>query len=180
MKILVVVDAQVDFITGKLGSEEAQKVLPNIVNKIHDADNIVLTVDTHYSNYLETQEGKNLPVEHCIIDTDGFEIHPDIIEAMGEKYRMAVFKNTFGSRHLPTSLEQYAISHGYIEEIELVGYVLDICVISNALLLKAFFTETPIKVDVSCCAATSPENRDAAIKMLKSCQIEVLNEEVRV
>ena len=177
MRVLVVVDAQEDFITGALGSEEAQKVLPNIIEKIksyRDVNPIILTYDTHHQDYLKTQEGKFLPVEHCILGTDGFEIHPDIIKALGRKYRMALFKNTFGSRHLPILLEQCSMVYKEIEAFELVGYVLDICVISNALLLKAYYPEVPIYVDTNCCSATSKEAFDAAVTILKSCQINVV------
>ena len=180
MKILVIVDAQNDFITGSLGSKEAQRVLPNILEKINNiskTDTVLLTSDTHYGDYLDTNEGKNLPVKHCIIGTDGWDIHPDVIAALGDKYRMCVFKETFGSKHLEASINQISmLVMSEIEEIELIGYVLDICVISNALLLKSYFPEIPIKVDVSCCAATSPEAFEAAKIILKSCQIEVVGE----
>lgn len=177
MKVLVVVDAQNDFIDGALGSEEAKKVLPNITEKIKTyggVNPIILTYDTHNQDYLKTQEGKFLPVEHCILGTDGFEVHKDIIYALGRKYRMAIFKNTFGSKHLPILLEQCSMILDELESIELVGYVLDICVISNALLLKAYYPEVPIYVDTNCCSATSKEAFDAAVTILKSCQINVV------
>lgn len=177
MKVLVVVDAQNDFITGSLGSPEAERVLPNIVNKIRDFDDlIVCTIDTHFENYLETQEGKKLPIKHCVRETEGWRIE-DRIEVMSMLYKhmLTVEKESFGSFFLPQLIENYTIGTT-IEEIELVGYVLDICVISNALLLKAYFPETKIAVDVSCCSATSPEAFEASKIILKSCQVEIRGE----
>lgn len=186
MKILIVVDAQNDFVTGSLGSPEAEKVVPNIVKKINnynDNDFIVCTLDTHFDNYLETQEGRNLPVKHCIKETKGHHIHNEIVDALIPRmdWTTPLQKSTFGSTFLPNLIDNHMIGNHMIgkeiEEIELVGYVLDICVISNALLLKAHFPETKISVDVSCCAATSPEAFEAAKVILKSCQVEVKGEQ---
>ena len=176
MKVLVVVDAQNDFITGSLGSTEAKNVLPKIVEKIRNFDDfIICTLDTHFGNYLETQEGRNLPVKHCIREWPGWFLADDIYDVLKFKSWMSVQKRTFGSYFLPRSIENFMLGE-QIEEIELVGYVLDICVISNALMLKAFFPEVKITVDVSCCAATSPEAFEAAKTILKSCQIEIRGE----
>ena len=176
MKVLVVVDAQNDFITGSLGSPEAERVLPNIVNKIHNFNGFIVgTLDTHQRNYLDTQEGHNLSVEHCIMNTEGWCLHDDIISEIPYKNWTTVLKETFGSSLLPQEIEDLTIGDT-IEEIELIGYVLDICVINNALLLKAYFPETKIAVDVSCCSATSFEAFEAAKIILKSCQVEIRGE----
>jgi len=176
MKVLVVVDAQEDFITGSLGSEEAVKVLPYVVGKIQSykrTDLIIATMDTHADNYLDTQEGKFLPVKHCVYHDDGWFFHKDISDMLCNRTFDVVMKNTFGSKELPHIINNMGVGRK-IESIELVGYVLDICVISNAILLKAFFPEIPITVDTNCCAATSPEAREAAKIILRSCQIGVI------
>ena len=174
MKVLVVVDAQNDFITGSLGSEEAQNVVPKIVDKINAHDGyIAYTMDTHFNNYLQTYEGKKLPVEHCIDISDGWKINEEIGNALGGRPLGTVAgieKYTFGCEKLVSVLDGVAD----LETIELVGYDLDICVINNALLLKTYFPEIPIIVDVGCCAATSPENFDAAIRILEACHVEVV------
>jgi nicotinamidase-related amidase len=177
MKVLVIVDAQNDFITGSLGSEEAKKVVPNIMCKIEsyeDEDLIIATLDTHTDDYLKSQEGKYLSVKHCVVNESGWYMHKDISASfVCSGNPNSVLKNTFGSIDLPHVISNQSTGEE-IESIELVGYVLDICVISNALLLKAFFPEVPITVDTNCCAATSPEAREAAKIILKSCQIEVI------
>jgi len=177
MKVLVVVDAQEDFIDGALGSKEAKQVVPNIICKVEsytDDDLIVATLDTHTEDYLETQEGKFLPVKHCIADKDGWYLHDSISLPVCCSNNVAtVQKNTFGSKDLPYVINNQTIGKE-IESIELVGYVLDICVISNALLLKAYYPEVQIYVDTNCCSATSKEAFDAAVTILKSCQINVV------
>ncbi len=168
MKTLIVIDMQNDFVTGSLGTKEAQAIVPNVKKKIQEyvnrGDQIIFTRDTHYSNYLETQEGKMLPVEHCIYDTEGWEI-VDELEVMNCIY---VNKTSFGW-------------DGWLklnyEEIELIGVCTDICVISNALILKAQFPEVKITVDASCCAGVTPGLHEAALKVMKSCQINVIGDE---
>ena len=168
MKTLIVIDMQNDFVTGSLGTKEAQAIVPNVKKKIQEyvnrGDQIIFTRDSHYSNYLQTQEGKMLPVEHCIYDTEGWEI-VDELEVMNCIY---VNKTSFGW-------------DGWLklnyEEIELIGVCTDICVISNALILKAQFPEVKITVDASCCAGVTPGLHEAALKVMKSCQINVIGHE---
>lgn len=171
MKILVVVDMQNDFVSGVLGTPEAQAIVSNIKNKIEEYSNssnvIIYTKDTHYDNYLETQEGKNLPVPHCINGTYGWEI-ADGLYKQGCK---VVDKPTFGSTWLPKYI--YSNFRHRIESIELVGLCTDICVISNAMMLKAHFPEVPIIIDSSCCAGVTPESHARALEAMKMCQIEV-------
>lgn len=168
MKTLVVVDMQNDFITGSLGTKEAEAIVPKVREKIAEAiangDNVIFTQDTHYENYLETQEGKNLPVEHCIEGTPGWKIHPDIIV----KNTIIIVKNTFGSQTLPNYVKT--------SEVELVGLCTGICVLSNAILLKAFNTELKVTVDASCCACVTPESHKTALEAMKLCQVNVINE----
>lgn len=167
-KVLVVVDMQNDFVDGTLGTEEAVKIVPAVTDKVKAAinnnDMVVFTKDTHYSNYLETAEGKNLPVEHCIKGSKGWEIIP----ALNEYAQNVIEKNTFGSTLLPDKVKEY-------DEIELIGLCTDICVISNALLLKAHFPEKDISVDASCCAGVTPESHNNALEAMKMCQIRINN-----
>lgn len=170
MKLLVVVDMQNDFVSGALGTPEAADIVPYVVGKVVEAvnagDAILFTQDTHGENYLSTQEGKNLPVSHCVKGTEGWEIIPQLQEyTIG---RTCVEKPTFGS----TELAHLAAKGGY-DEIELVGLCTDICVISNALLLKAALPETPISVDASCCAGVTRASHRNALEAMKMCQIAV-------
>lgn len=170
MKLLVVVDMQNDFVSGALGTPEAADIVPYVVGKVVAAvnagDAILFTQDTHGENYLSTQEGKNLPISHCVKGTEGWEIIPQLQEyTIG---RTCVEKPTFGS----TELAHLAAKGGY-DEIELVGLCTDICVISNALLLKAALPETPISVDASCCAGVTPASHRNALEAMKMCQIAV-------
>ena len=180
MKILVVVDCQNDFISGSLGSKEAQAIVPNVVEKImslEDDDCLVLTQDEHYSDYLKTQEGTNLLVKHCIFNTDGIEINTDIMRAINEKadgYRV-YHKSTFGSLEMANVSYDYARTEE-VDSIEFVGLCTDICVISNALIMKTFLPQVEIVVDASCCAGVTPESHKAALTVMKSCQIKVINE----
>lgn len=173
--ILIVVDAQNDFITGSLGSAEAKKVVPNIVKKIDDHNGLIfVTQDTHQQDYLDTQEGLNLPIIHCQQHQYGWDINDDIARALLLKSKLTVFnveKCTFGSFDLINAIKRFSNDNEF--SIEIIGYVLDICVITNALLLKTAFPEARITVDTSCCAATSKEAFDAAVTVLKSCQMEV-------
>ena len=173
MKVLVVVDAQNDFITGLLGSEEAQSAVPAIAAKIDEymknTDLVVFTQDTHYDNYMETDEGKYLPVIHCLERTWGWEIDErlDMIAPHIQKY-------TFGCYELPETLIRIAEScDAEIDQIELCGFCTDICVISNALILKSVFAPMGIDivVDSHACAGVTPEKHNAALEVMKSCQI---------
>lgn len=174
-KILVVVDMQKDFVDGALGSKEAVAIVNNVTDKIINFDgDIVVTYDTHPENYMETQEGKNLPVPHCIKGTDGWKLDSKVQEAVSKKEFKAITKPTFGSTELP---EYIKTNYNPDEiEIELVGLCTDICVVSNALLLKANFPETKISVDASCCAGVTPESHNAALTTMKMCQINVFGE----
>lgn len=171
-KILVVIDMQNDFIDGSLGTKEAQAIVKNVINKViaHDYDKLCFTQDTHFKNYLETQEGKNLPVPHCIYGTRGWELQKDLKVAARLEGALVVEKTSFGA----TSLREYFLNYDYDLEFEVVGLCTDICVISNVLILKALFPEAKITVDSSCCAGTTPEKHEAALKVMRSCQIEVI------
>lgn len=173
-KILVIVDVQNDFVDGSLGTQEAVNVIPNLVEKIKNWDgDIIVTKDTHAENYLETTEGKKLPVKHCIEGTDGHCINKDVFSELlytGINFS-TLTKRTFGSTALPEIIRGIDV-----ESIEVVGLCTDICVISNALILKAHYPEIPIIVDASCCAGVTPEKHKAALEVMKSCQIDVIGE----
>ncbi len=167
MKYLIVVDMQNDFITGTLGSELAKEIVPNVVEKVKSFDGkVIFTRDTHYAEYMQTQEGKNLPIKHCIKDTDGWQICDELKPYVSE----VVDKITFGSINLPKILEDY---NEEIEKIELCGLCTDICVISNAVILKAAFPEVKIEVDSNCCAGVSVESHNTALNAMKAVQIAV-------
>lgn len=172
-KILVVIDMQKDFIDGSLGTKEAQAIVENVVKKIgtYDTKNVYATRDTHQENYLETSEGKKLPVEHCIEGTDGWEINAEVAAALGDA--VIVNKPTFGSIVLADLLQEENDREEL--EIELIGLCTDICVVSNALLLKAAMPEISISVDASCCAGVTPESHEAALTTMQMCQIAVTN-----
>lgn len=175
-KILVVVDMQKDFIDGGLGTKEAVAIVPNVVKKIENFDGkIFATLDTHQENYLETAEGKNLPVVHCINMTDGWLLNEDVMRALSDKNYRTIEKPTFGSVKL-ISLIQEIIDVEKDVNIEVVGLCTDICVVSNVLLLKANFPEIRITVDASCCAGVTPETHQAALTTMKMCQIDIINE----
>lgn len=171
-KILVVVDMQNDFIDGSLGTKEAQQIVEPVIHKIkeYDSANIYATRDTHGADYLSTQEGKNLPVEHCIKGTPGWEIRAEIAQSLDGA--VIVDKPSFGSLELAELL--YEENKKEELEIELVGLCTDICVVSNALLLKAKMPEINISVDASCCAGVTPESHKAALETMKMCQIQVV------
>lgn len=168
MKLLVVVDMQKDFVDGALGTPEAQAIVENVVRKVKKeqeaGSQIIFTMDTHETNYLETAEGKNLPVEHCIRETAGWKLIPQLRPLTGGC--KIIEKPTFGSTKL-----SYLVAIGDYDEIELIGLCTDICVISNALLLKATVPETPISVDASCCAGVTPQSHKNALEAMKMCQI---------
>lgn len=183
-KILVVIDCQNDFITGSLRNEEAIKKVPNIVKKITDNnwDEIIVTQDTHEDNYLETREGKNLPVVHCVKYTDGWKINEDIDRAIKDaKFNrninvVYVHKPTFGSKTLRDIItEDYKYFKTDDLQITFVGFCTDICVVSNVLLVKeALYEDANITVDSSCCAGVTPESHEAALLTMKMCQINVI------
>lgn len=181
MKVLVVVDMQNDFITGSLGTPEAQAIVPNVQKKVDEAvkngDIIIYTRDTHQANYLETREGKKLPVEHCIDRTNGWQIADGIMLDSYYEHMCIVDKPAFGSIELAWAINGLMNPYGGFtadDEIELVGLCTDICVVSNALLLKSHFCEdVEISVDATCCAGVTPETHEAALKTMEMCQINV-------
>ncbi|MDE5907327.1 MAG: cysteine hydrolase [Lachnospiraceae bacterium] len=172
-KILVVIDMQNDFIDGALGTGEAQYIVGNVVRKIqsYKGHKVFATRDTHEENYLETSEGRHLPVPHCIRGTKGWEIQQEVAKALEETGAELIDKPTFGSEALAERLRKLVQKEE--AEIELIGLCTDICVVSNALLIKAKMPETIIKVDASCCAGVTPESHDAALLTMKMCQIEL-------
>lgn len=171
MKYLIVVDMQVDFISGSLGSKMAEKIVPGVVEKVKTFEGkVIFTRDTHFADYMSTQEGKKLPVMHCIKDTDGWQICDELTPYVKE----AVDKITFGSVTLPNIIKDYSEEIEEIEEIELCGLCTDICVISNAMILKAAFPEVKITVDSKCCAGVSVESHKTALDAMKAVQIEIV------
>ena len=167
MKYLIVVDMQVDFITGSLGSGMAAAIVPNVVEKVKGFDGkVIFTRDTHFEDYLQTQEGAKLPVPHCVKDTDGWQVCEELLPYVNK----VVDKLTFGSVDLPQVIKDYDEP---IDEIELCGLCTDICVISNAMILKASFPEVPITVDATCCAGVTAESHSTALQAMKSVQIEI-------
>ncbi len=175
MKFLIVVDMQNDFISGSLGTKEAQAILPAVREKIKSFDGrVIFTRDTHEPDYLTTQEGKNLPVEHCIKGTDGWQIHPELDALCKET---PVDKPTFGSVALGQLIKAYDTYEEPVESVTLIGLCTDICVISNAMIIKAFLPETPIFVDAACCAGVTPESHKRALDAMVVCQIEIINKQ---
>ena len=164
MKTLIVIDMQNDFIDGSLGTAEAVEIVDRVKEKIQAAkaagEQIIFTRDTHHENYMETNEGKHLPVVHCIEGTPGWEIREGLLVEGAE----VINKPSFGYN----GWKDYRF-----EEIELVGLCTDICVVSNALILKALFPEIRISVDPTCCAGVTPESHEAALKTMAMCQIEI-------
>ncbi len=166
-KTLIVIDMQKDFIDGSLGTKEAFAIVDNVKRKIAQyqaaGDEIIFTRDTHQLDYLNTNEGKHLPVEHCIEGTEGWQIWEGI-EVPGAIY---IDKPSFGYMQW----DKYAL-----EEVELIGLCTDICVVSNALILKAIYPEIKVSVDASCCAGVTPKSHEAALTTMKMCQVEVIGE----
>jgi len=170
-QVLIVVDMQNDFVSGSLGTREAAGIVDRVAEKIRKFEGeIIVTMDTHEEDYLNTQEGKRLPIKHCIRNTEGWQLVPAIREVLeGREYRM-LQKPSFASLDLINivrEMEKKAL------EIELIGLCTDICVVSNALLLKANFPEIPLVVDSSCCAGVTPHKHGAALETMASCHIEV-------
>ena len=169
-KILVVVDMQNDFIDGALGTKEAVAIVPYVKKVIENFNGkVFFTRDTHLDNYSETQEGRNLPVAHCIKNSDGWQIHPELSPLCSTS---PIDKPTFGS----TALVDVLKKEGSVESVTFVGLCTDICVISNAMIVKAFFPEIPITVDAAGCAGVTVESHKTALEAMKMCQIKVINE----
>jgi nicotinamidase/pyrazinamidase len=174
-KILIVIDMQNDFITGTLGTEEAKRIVPLVVKRINEFEgDVILTQDTHNQDYLNTLEGKHLPIVHCIIDTDGWKIQKDVRFAAENKTYVRYQKNTFSSIELAKDLLKIN-ENNEIQSIELIGLCTDICVISNALMIKAYIPEVEIFVNESCCAGVTIESHKAALETMRMCQINVIN-----
>ena len=173
-KILIVVDMQNDFIDGSLGTKEAESIVNHVVEEINkDYSLVIATRDTHPENYLKTNEGKHLPVKHCIKNSEGWQIRSEVFEAIEAKEYLVIDKPTFGSEKLVEILKKIN-EEEEIETITLVGLCTDICVVSNALLVKAAFPEKRIEVKENCCAGVTPQSHDAALTTMKMCQIEVI------
>ena len=172
-KILIVVDMQNDFIDGALGSSEAEAIVDECARKIKEFDGgIIVTYDTHHGNYMDTQEGKYLPVPHCIKGTRGWELNLKIQKALSDKEYISIEKVTFGSVNLPGIIrENFDVDN---LEIEFLGLCTDICVISNAMIVKAAFPEVKISADSKCMAGVTVDKHNAAIEVMKSCQINIL------
>ena len=168
MKYLIVVDMQADFINGSLGSKAAEAIVPAVVNKVKNFDGkVIFTRDTHFDNYLQTQEGRKLPLKHCIKDTAGWQI----CDELKPYANIVVDKVTFGSAELPSVIKSFGEN---TEKIELCGLCTDICVISNAMILKAAFPEVPIAIDAGCCAGVSEQSHNTALDAMRAVQIEII------
>lgn len=183
--VLIVVDMQNDFIDGALGTKEAQAIVQKAKDKVQYYKNnelsIYFTRDTHFDNYMDTNEGKHLPVPHCIHNSKGWQV-VDEVDTHGGVGVHYIDKTTFGFTGWDDYLgldyynENYEEFHEVPEQIEIIGVCTDICVVSNALILKAMYPETKIIVDASCCAGVTPENHKAALATMKACQIDVIGE----
>lgn len=183
-KILVVVDMQNDFIDGALGTPEARGIVDNVCRKIREGkwDLIFTTYDTHeelFSDYLKTQEGKKLPIKHCVLNSYGWKINESVKRELTDTitFVSTVVKNSFGSIDLPGKINHFN-QHGTDADLEitLVGVCTDICVVTNALLLKTYFPEARIVVDASCCAGSTPLKHDEALDVMRSCQIDIVGD----
>lgn len=173
-KILVVVDMQKDFVDGSLGTKEAAAIVDAVVKKVQGFEGkVIFTRDTHGEDYMDSQEGKYLPVLHCVKHTAGWEIIPELDGIRKEQKMRCYDKPAFGCTTLAEDLKK-AYEAGEIASVELVGLCTDICVVSNALLIKAFMPELPVSVDSACCAGVTLEKHEAALEIMRSCQIEVM------
>ncbi len=172
-EFLIVIDMQNDFVTGALGTPEAVRIVPAVVEKVkHFSGHILFTQDTHFPDYRTTQEGKYLPVEHCILQTPGWELVPALQQIVQTERYPVYQKSTFASIALAQELAD-AHKKMPIDQIELVGLCTDICVVSNALCLKSLLPEVPIYVDAACCAGVTPQTHEAALKTMACCQIQI-------
>jgi len=171
--ILIVVDMQNDFIDGALGTKEALAIVPAVLEKIKGFEGrVIFTRDTHFDNYMDTQEGKNLPVPHCIKGSEGWQIRAELDALRKEE---AVDKPSFGSVELSTMLARENAEKP-IGSVTFIGLCTDICVISNAMLIKAAMPEVPVTVDAACCAGVSPASHNNALEAMKMCQIRIINQ----
>ncbi len=167
--VLAVIDMQNDFIDGALGTKEAEAIVENVAAQIRDFEGeVVYTRDTHFEGYLGTQEGKRLPVPHCIKDTEGWQIREQVRQACAGDVKI-FDKPAFGS----VELAEYLKDMPDLENVTLIGLCTDICVISNALLIKAFLPEVTVKVNADCCAGVTPESHKNALEAMKMCQVEI-------
>ena len=174
-KFLIVVDMQRDFVDGALGTSEAQGIVENVVHKIEAFDGeIVVTYDTHGEDYMQTAEGRKLPVPHCIKGTPGWQLNEQVEAALAGRDCTRIEKNTFGSVKLAHMLGELAEGEDFTAEF--VGLCTDICVVSNALLVKAAYPEMELTLDASCCAGVTPATHQAALTTMRSCQINVIGE----
>ena len=172
-KFLVVVDMQKDFVDGALGTAEAEAIVPNVQKRISEFEGeIFVTLDTHFENYLDSAEGKKLPVKHCIKGTEGWALDKGVEQALSHKHYTKVEKVTFGSVDLPVLIKEAVAGESF--SVELIGLCTDICVVSNALLLKCNFPECDISVRASCCAGVTPQAHEAALATMRSCQIDIV------
>ena len=170
---LVVVDMQNDFIQGALGTKEALAILDNVVEKINSFQGTIFaTYDTHFENYVETSEGKKLPIPHCIKGTEGWQLNKRVQKALEKKGYIKVEKSAFGSVELPMLIKKEARGQDF--QVLLIGLCTDICVVSNALILKAHFPDEEISVASDCCAGVNPETHKSALEIMKCCQINIL------
>jgi len=176
MKILIVVDMQNDFVDGALGTPEAQAIVPAVAERIRtcreEGWKLIATLDTHGEDYMSTPEGRKLPVPHCIQGTKGWQINAEVASALGDDC-LLVEKPTFGSVRLPDMIRDM-IGEEKVVTIELLGLCTDICVVSNALLLKAHFTDAALQVRRDCCAGVTPATHEAALQTMGCCQIDVV------
>lgn len=177
MKVLVVVDMQNDFVTGALGTKEAEAIVPYVVGRVVEAksrrERLFFTRDTHEADYLQTQEGRKLPVEHCIRGSAGWQIVAPLTEYTLDETAIVLDKPTFGSTELGDRLWRLNEQEP-IEAVTLIGLCTDICVISNALLVKACLPEVPVRVEAACCAGVTPESHRRALGAMSSCQVEIV------
>ena len=175
-RYLIVTDMQKDFVDGALGSKEAVSIVPAVCEKVRSFEgDIIATLDTHGEDYLDTREGRFLPVKHCIKGTEGWELDKNVRQALSEREHMLLEKGTFGSVDLPPLLEKMSGKEKF--EVCVIGLCTDICVVSNAMLIKANFPEADVYVDAKCCAGVSPETHRAALATMKCCQMIIENEE---
>ena len=171
--LLVVVDIQNDFVDGALGTAEAVKIIDGAANKIKDFEGTVfVTYDTHFEDYMASSEGKKLPVKHCVKGTEGWHLNEKIADALKDKKCIRAEKLTFGSVELPKLIKEEVKEDDF--DITLIGLCTDICVVSNALILKASFPEREVYVDASCCAGVTVDTHNAALSTMKMCQINVI------
>ena len=171
-KAIIVIDMQNDFVFGELSTDEARAIIPRLVEKLEKvvaekSADLIFTQDTHKDDYLSTQEGRNLPVVHCIKNTEGWEIISDL-KRFTPFAKAVIEKKTFGSTRLPSLIKPY-------KEVIFMGVCTDVCIISNAILVKSFYPELVVSVDASCCAGTTPENHETALTAMKNCQCNIYN-----